>query len=577
LLFVNLQRRRERDSRPRRWLSPALVCWYNRLLAVQILSQRCQADHHRARFGFGVVRCPGFDNLENAALRDAEKLGGLLDCQRGRAAFRASRLRDRRGLTNDKSPFGNNQLFKFSLDLHSVCYRKQFFAAMMANIGFSDWEVWIFFGLFLDFFWIVVESQPIQRFMTKGDTQKTTKLYRFGAFRLDAAERRLWREDDAVHLKPKQFDLLLYFVENAGRVTKKSELLDAIWENTFVEETTLARNISWLRQKLGEHTDGESFIETVPKLGYRFTAQVERSDENLLVIEEETIEHTRGEEIITFNEAELTKNKETKPAKSFAVSIVPVLLVVFGLVAGGGFFLYQIQQKQPAESRVNAASSRKSLKESQQINIGSIIHLQNRYPNDGSYLDAWGAVWSKPEFNQVPTETSFVSTHDDPNRENGSGSWEIVSASGKENGEPLVVGDRIHLRNMYPNAGYLDACGWVEHLRVFENYSDQSGAVFTTRSPNRDNGTGVWIVRSAAEEDGTPVLEGDSIAIESTYFINDQGKNRISGFLNVAGKVKDIPSFNDYDGSRLVFTRNISYDQSIPDIWTITISKAILK
>jgi hypothetical protein len=186
-------------------------------------------------------------------------------------------------------------------------------------------------------------------------------------------------------------------------------------------------------------------------------------------------------------------------------------------------------------------------------------------------------VWSKPEFRQVPTETMFVSTHDNPNRDNGSGSWEIVSASGRSNGEPLVVGDRVHLKNMYPDAGYLDACGWVEHLRVFENYSDQSGAVFTTKSPNRDNGTGIWIIRSATQEDGTPVLEGDSIAIESSYFINDEGNNRITGFLNVTGKVKDIPSFNDYDGSRLVFTQNISYDQPVIDIWTITISKADLE
>ncbi|MDQ3179052.1 MAG: hypothetical protein M3Q33_00890, partial [Acidobacteriota bacterium] len=92
-----------------------------------------------------------------------------------------------------------------------------------------------------------------------------------------------------------------------------------------------------------------------------------------------------------------------------------------------------------------------------------------------------------------------------------------------------------------------------------------------------DNGTGIWIIRSATEADGTPVLEGDSIAIESSHFKNDEGKNRVAGFLNVTGKVKDIPSFNDYDGSRLVFTQNISYNQPILDIWTITTSKAILK
>lgn len=410
--------------------------------------------------------------------------------------------------------------------------------------------------------------------------QHSKELYHFGAFRLDATERRLCREDELLQLTPKQFDLLFYLVENAGRVAKKSELLDAVWSDTFVEETTLARNISWLRKIIGKGADGKTIIETVSKVGYRFTAEVTRPDENLLIIEEKTVQYTRGEEIITFNDAELTSNKKTKSAKFFALSVLPILLVSLGLFVGG-VFLYWNQKKSvgsTAESRVNVALKRNSLlKERQQINIGSIVHLQNRYPNDGSYLDAWGMVWSKPEFRQVPTEVMFVSTHDNPDRDNGSGSWEIVSASGKNSGESLVIGDRIHLKNMYPNAGYLDACGWVEHLRVFENYSDQSGAVFTTRSPNRDNGTGIWIVRSATEADGTPVLEGDSIAIESSYFINDEGKNRITGFLNVTGKVKDIPSFNDYDGSRLVFTQNISYDQPIIDIWTITISKAVLE
>jgi DNA-binding winged helix-turn-helix (wHTH) protein len=362
-------------------------------------------------------------------------------------------------------------------------------------------------------------------------------------------------------------------------VAKKSELLDAVWIDTYIEETTLARNVSWLRKKLGEFEDGELLIETVPKLGYRFTPEVTRSadDENALIVEEQSIHHIRGEEIITFNDAELTKTKETKSAKSFAISVLPILLVVLGLVVGGGFFLYSSKQKSPALSRTNVTSSRYLSKDRQQITIGSVVHLQNRYPNDGSYLDAWGAVWSKPEFKQVPTETMFISTHNNPNRDNGSGSWEIVSASGKNSGEPLVVGDRIHLKNMYPNAGYLDACGWTEHLPVLDKFLDQTGAVFTTRSPDRDNGTGIWIVRSATEEDGTSVLEGDSIAIESSYFINDGGKNRLSGFLNVTGKVKDIPSFNDYDGSRLVFTQNISYNQPILDIWTITLSKTVLE
>lgn len=193
--------------------------------------------------------------------------------------------------------------------------------------------------------------------------QLSKELYHFGAFRLDAGDRRLWREDEPIQLTPKQFDLLFYFVENAGRVAKKGELLDAVWADTFVEETTLARNVSWLRKILGE-----SIIETVPKVGYRFTAEVTRSDENLLIIEEETIQYTRGEEIITINDAELTKNK-TKSAKSLAVFILPILLVVFSLVAGGGYFLYQNQKtRQVAATVPNRAA---------QLNVKATITVKN--------------------------------------------------------------------------------------------------------------------------------------------------------------------------------------------------------
>lgn len=211
------------------------------------------------------------------------------------------------------------------------------------------------------------------------------------------------------------------------------------------------------------------------------------------------------------------------------------------------------------------------------IKIGSIVNLQNRYPNAGGYLDAWGQVWSKPEFSKVPTETMFVSTHYNPNRDNGSGSWEIVSATGKSNGEILVVGDKVHLKNRYPNAGYLDSCGFVKHLPVYKDFLDQTGAVFTTKSSNRDNGTGIWIVRSAAKYDGSPIIEGDSIALKNDFYSVQKGKIFEGGFLNVAGYVKDIPAFDDYDGSRLVFTQEASTIHTDPDIWTITISKAVLK
>lgn len=411
---------------------------------------------------------------------------------------------------------------------------------------------------------------------------------------MEASERRLWCADEPVALTPKQFDLLLYFVENAGRAVKKSELLDAVWTDTYIEESTLARNVSWLRNKLGECAGGAPFIETVPKLGYRFTAEVTREENgNSLVVEEQVVQYFRGEESITIDDDFAERNEGEKEVKELSklpasprprVSFSPILLAAIALVAlaGSGFFLYSNKKNSvasPAESSAAVTLNPNGAKERAQIKIGSIVHLQNRSSaDDGSYLDAWGTVYKKPEFWQITTETMFVSTHKNPNRENGSGSWKIVSASGKSGGEPLAVGDRIHLKTMHRNGGYLDTCGWIEHLpHIFYNYAEQTAAVFITVSADRDNGSGTWTVRSATKPQRTPISEGDGIALESNLNIDDTGKVRIAGFLNAAGDVKDIPSYNDYDGARLVFTQNRPEGQTDNDVWTITVSEAALK
>jgi DNA-binding winged helix-turn-helix (wHTH) protein/pimeloyl-ACP methyl ester carboxylesterase len=99
--------------------------------------------------------------------------------------------------------------------------------------------------------------------------------YRFGAFHLDIAERRLSRGGAALPLRLKVFDTLRVLVENAGRLVTKEELLQAVWPDTAVEENNLNHNVSILRKVLGDKATGQSFIETVPRVGYRFVAPVE--------------------------------------------------------------------------------------------------------------------------------------------------------------------------------------------------------------------------------------------------------------------------------------------------------------
>lgn len=99
-------------------------------------------------------------------------------------------------------------------------------------------------------------------------------LYEFGPYRLDASERQLWRGGEAVHLTPKELDTLSALVRGAGRLMSKEELLREIWPDTFVGEATLAQNVFTLRRALGEAEGGKSYIETVPRRGYRFSAPV---------------------------------------------------------------------------------------------------------------------------------------------------------------------------------------------------------------------------------------------------------------------------------------------------------------
>jgi DNA-binding winged helix-turn-helix (wHTH) protein/pimeloyl-ACP methyl ester carboxylesterase len=98
---------------------------------------------------------------------------------------------------------------------------------------------------------------------------------RFGPFHLDVRERRLSRGSEVIPLRLKVFDTLLVLVENAGRLVTKQELLDRVWPATTVEENNLNHNVSVLRKALGEKATGQQYIETVPRVGYRFAAAVD--------------------------------------------------------------------------------------------------------------------------------------------------------------------------------------------------------------------------------------------------------------------------------------------------------------
>jgi len=104
--------------------------------------------------------------------------------------------------------------------------------------------------------------------------EKTQHLYGFGPFRLDPKECLLILDGRPVPLPPKAFEALLFLVENAGHLVDKDELMRRLWPDTFVEDGNVAKHVSLLRKILSEATNGREYIETIPKRGYRFVAEV---------------------------------------------------------------------------------------------------------------------------------------------------------------------------------------------------------------------------------------------------------------------------------------------------------------
>lgn len=101
------------------------------------------------------------------------------------------------------------------------------------------------------------------------------KKLQFGEFVLDLEHDVLLIGGDPVPLTPKALVLLKTLVAGRGRIIGKQELMDAVWPDSFVEEGNLPYTANLLRKVLGDSKDEPKFIETVPRRGYRFIAQIE--------------------------------------------------------------------------------------------------------------------------------------------------------------------------------------------------------------------------------------------------------------------------------------------------------------
>src|SRR5215470_1862480 len=92
------------------------------------------------------------------------------------------------------------------------------------------------------------------------------KIFGFGKFILDLRRGCLRSDNREVELRPKSFEVLRYLVENAGRLVRKDEIIEAVWPNVTVTDESLTRCISDIRLAL-EDAD-QSVIKTMTRRGY---------------------------------------------------------------------------------------------------------------------------------------------------------------------------------------------------------------------------------------------------------------------------------------------------------------------
>lgn len=169
--------------------------------------------------------------------------------------------------------------------------------------------------------------------------ESTRNSYSFGDFILDPNQKLLLRNGEIIKLTAKSIELLTYLVENSNRVINKNEIMEAVWQDSLVEDANLSVHISTLRKVLGNGNgdrEGENLpgIETYPKVGYRFVADVRefQRKENGNGVAAEAAEPQANE----------TPNVERKNGSEKNRTVQRSIFVSAGviLLAAAGYFLF---------------------------------------------------------------------------------------------------------------------------------------------------------------------------------------------------------------------------------------------
>lgn len=158
-------------------------------------------------------------------------------------------------------------------------------------------------------------------------------VYEFGEFRFNADSRRLFylKSGELAPLQPKAAELLLFLLINRKRTLTKNEILEAVWENNFVEEANLSQTIFVLRKTFGESLKDPHFILTVPNQGYQFIAQVKEihAEDQILIESFFSDLHISEVPSLKFQvPSAKTANRKPKTGNLFWLGAIPLILLI---------------------------------------------------------------------------------------------------------------------------------------------------------------------------------------------------------------------------------------------------------
>src|ERR1041384_7420710 len=160
--------------------------------------------------------------------------------------------------------------------------------------------------------------------------------FQFNDVRVDRANLRVHRAGEPRKITPRAFEVLIYLIEHRGAIAEKQELFEQVWKDTFVTDNALTRIVKEIRQVIGDDADAPRYIETIPKHGYRFIAEVQ-----------DLVESTNQRDEKLAADSQITQRTQVPRTASSGLGLTKARLLtasVLALTAIAGLIIWRTQK-----------------------------------------------------------------------------------------------------------------------------------------------------------------------------------------------------------------------------------------